>query len=88
MQGNAFFATMSATAGVPQLSLSEIISEAPLSKVASYIRKLTNGCTGEMLDAALKMLAPVGNKEELSIRINSFPPLIHGLHRLAGCECV
>lgn len=75
MQGNAFFATMSATAGVPQLSLSEIISEAPLSKVASYIRKLTNGCTGEMLDAALKMLAPVGNKEELSIRINSFPPL-------------
>lgn len=75
MQGNAFFATVSSTAGVPQLSLAEIISEAPLSKVASYIRKLTNGCTGEMLDAALKMLAPVGNKEELSIRINSFPPL-------------
>ncbi|SPO01626.1 related to Tri201 - trichothecene 3-O-acetyltransferase [Cephalotrichum gorgonifer] len=74
MQGNAFFATMSAMAAVPQLSLAEIVSEAPFPRLAYYIRQLTNGCTGEMLNGALAMLAPIRNKADLSVRVNSFPP--------------
>lgn len=75
MQGNSFFAPMSALAAVPQLTTAEIISGAPLSKVAGYVRKMTDGCNGEMLDAALKTLAPIRNKAEVSIRVNSFPPM-------------
>lgn len=75
MQGNLFFATMSAMAAVPQLTTAEIISEAPLSKLASYTRQMTDGVTGEMLDGALQMLAPIRNKADLSVRVNSFPPM-------------
>ncbi|KAF9872898.1 hypothetical protein CkaCkLH20_09761 [Colletotrichum karsti] len=75
MQGNTFFATMSAAAAVPQLTVAEIVSEAPLTKLASYVRQMTNGVTQEMLFGALDSLAPIRNKQDLAIRINSFPPM-------------
>ncbi|KAL0940390.1 acyl transferase [Colletotrichum truncatum] len=75
MQGNLFFATMSALSTVPQLTTAEIVSEAPLSKLASYTRQMTNGVTSEMLAGALQMLAPIDNKHDLSVRVNSFPPM-------------
>lgn len=74
MQGNLFFATVSTMSPMPQLSLAEIISEAPLSKLASYTRQMTNSVTGEMLAGALQMLAPIRNKADLSVKVNSFPP--------------
>ncbi|RYP50576.1 hypothetical protein DL769_010933 [Monosporascus sp. CRB-8-3] len=75
MQGNLFFATMSAMSAVPQPTSAEIISEAPLFKLASYTRQMTNGVTADILAGALQMLAPIRNKPALSIRVNSFPPM-------------
>lgn len=75
MQGNLFFATLSAMSAVPQMTSAEIVSEAPLSTLASYTRKMTDGVTGEMLAGALQMLAPIRNKQGLSVRVNSFPPM-------------
>ncbi|OIW24594.1 hypothetical protein CONLIGDRAFT_685556 [Coniochaeta ligniaria NRRL 30616] len=75
MQGNLFLATISTMSAIPALTTAEIISEAPLSKLASYIRQMTTSVTGDMLSAALQMLAPVGNKKDLSVRVNSFPPM-------------
>ncbi|KAK1564160.1 acyltransferase [Colletotrichum navitas] len=75
MQGNVFFAAVSATAPVPQLTVSEIVSEAPLSKLAAYARRMTDSVTGEALAGALRALAPIRNKADLSIRVDSFPPM-------------
>ncbi|KZL80110.1 acyl transferase [Colletotrichum incanum] len=75
MQGNLFFATMSTMSPILQLTVTEIVSEAPLSKLASYTCQMTNDVTGEMLASTLQMLAPIRNKEDLSIRVNSFPPM-------------
>ncbi|KAK1990084.1 hypothetical protein LX36DRAFT_440245 [Colletotrichum falcatum] len=76
MQGNVFFAAVSATASsVPQLTVARVVSEARLSELAAYTRRMTDGVTGELLAAALRALAPVRNKAELSIRVSSFPPM-------------
>ncbi|KAE9582304.1 Acyltransferase easC [Colletotrichum fructicola] len=75
MQGNQFFATLSTLSPIPQLTAAEIISDAPLFKLASYIRQMTNGVTEDLLEGALQMLAPIRNKADLSVRVNSFPPM-------------
>ena len=75
MQGNMFFAALSAISPVPQLTSAEIISTAPLWKLAKYTRQMTDGVTEPLLTMALGMLAPVRNKKDLSVRVNSFPPM-------------
>lgn len=75
IQGNLFFATMSTLSAIPQLTHAEIVSEAPLSKLAAYTRQMTDGVTPELLAGALQMLAPIRNKPDLSVRVNSFPPM-------------
>lgn len=75
IQGNVFFATMSSMYPIPQFTMAEIISDVPLPKLASYIRQMTNGVNGELLGAAMQMLAPIRNKHDLSVRVNSFPPM-------------
>ncbi|KAK3370517.1 hypothetical protein B0H63DRAFT_402672 [Podospora didyma] len=73
---NLFWAAVSATHPSPApLTVQEIISSAPLTKLASYIRSLTNSIDQAGLDAALAMLAPVRDKTSLFTRVNSFPPL-------------
>lgn len=75
MQGNLFFAAISTMSAEPALTAAEIISDAPLSKLASYVRRMTDSVTGDVLSAALQMLAPVRNKKDLSVRVDSFPPM-------------
>ncbi|KAK2009013.1 hypothetical protein LZ32DRAFT_591007 [Colletotrichum eremochloae] len=75
MQGNLFFAALSAMAPVPQLTVAEVVSKAPLSKLAAYTRQMTDTMTGELLARALQTVAPIRNKWDLSIRVNSFPPM-------------
>ncbi|KAL2686852.1 hypothetical protein Neosp_004394 [[Neocosmospora] mangrovei] len=75
MQGNLFFAPMSTMSSIPQLTSAEIISEAPLSKLASYSRQMTDSVTSEMLAGVMQMLAPIRNKPDLSVRVNSFAPM-------------
>jgi len=73
-QCNIFFAALS-TMHQNQLTAGEIISELPLSRLAAYIRMLTNNTTQEGLEKALEMVAPIRDKASLFIRINSFPPM-------------
>ncbi|OJJ04313.1 hypothetical protein ASPVEDRAFT_136175 [Aspergillus versicolor CBS 583.65] len=75
MQGNVVFVAMSTSNPTPQLTVEEVISEAPLSKLAWYIRQLTNGVTEENLDIALSAIAPVRDKTALFLRTDSFPPM-------------
>lgn len=53
--------------GLPQLTSAEIISEAPLSKLALYIRQLTNGATQEALDQALEGVVYVRDRSSLAL---------------------
>ncbi|KAB5513433.1 transferase family-domain-containing protein [Coniochaeta sp. 2T2.1] len=74
-QGNVFFAALSAMSAVPALTAGDVVDGLPLSGVAAYVRRMTDSVTGEMLGGALAMVAPVRNKKDLSVRVNSFPLL-------------
>lgn len=74
IQHNVMYAALSNTAPVPQLTVDEIL-HAPLSKVASYIRQMTNSVTQENLDKTLDVVATVRDKTSLNIRIDSHPPM-------------
>ncbi|KPM43173.1 hypothetical protein AK830_g3391 [Neonectria ditissima] len=75
IQGNVVFVALSEQSAVPKLTAEEVISEAPLSKLAWYIRQLTNGVTQESLDATLSAIAPIRDKTTLFLRTDSFPPM-------------
>lgn len=75
VQGNVMSAALSSSASVTQPTVAEVISEWPLSKVATYVRQLTNSVTQEALDGMLDMVAMVRDKTALNIRINSHPPM-------------
>ncbi|KAI1384385.1 uncharacterized protein F4822DRAFT_414984 [Hypoxylon trugodes] len=75
IQGNVVYVPLSMTSAVPQFTTAEVISEAPLSKLAWYNRQLTNSSTEENLDAMLNMIAAVRDKTTLFLRMDSFPPL-------------
>jgi hypothetical protein len=74
IQHNVMFAALSNTSPVPQLTADEIL-HAPLSKLASYIRQMTDSVTQENLDKTLDMVAMVRDKTSLNIRIDSHPPM-------------
>ncbi|KAL6878974.1 transferase family domain-containing protein [Trichoderma novae-zelandiae] len=75
IRGNVMFAALSTTAPVEPPTVAEIISEWPLSKLAQYIRGLTNSITQESLDKTLEMVATIKDKTTLNIRIDSLPPM-------------
>ncbi|KAK3308439.1 uncharacterized protein B0T15DRAFT_107983 [Chaetomium strumarium] len=76
IQGNVVMVALGPqTPSLPQLTAEEVISEAPLAKLAWYIRQLTNTATQETMAATLHAIAPVRNKTDLFLRIDSFPPL-------------
>lgn len=74
MQWNNFFAVGSFASTVPTLTRAQVLSEAPLSQLASYTRQMTNSATGELVAATLQTLAPIRNKQDLCVRVGSFPP--------------
>ncbi|KAL4771723.1 hypothetical protein BDW60DRAFT_207789 [Aspergillus nidulans var. acristatus] len=75
IQGNVVFVALSTQNPTPQLTVEEVISTAPLSKLAWYIRQLTNSVTEESLDTALSGIAPIRDKTALFLRTDSFPPM-------------
>ncbi|RYP42208.1 hypothetical protein DL767_000372 [Monosporascus sp. MG133] len=75
IQGNLVFLASSKDSPVPQLTAEEVISKAPLMKLAWYIRQLTNSATQENLDIALSAIAPIRDKTSLFSRVDSFPPM-------------
>ncbi|RFU29700.1 hypothetical protein B7463_g6646, partial [Scytalidium lignicola] len=74
-QGNSQVDIKSTMSTIPQLTLAEVISEAPLSKIASYTRQLTDSVTADLVAAMLQEHAHVRNKHDLSINLASFPPM-------------
>ncbi|PKK41940.1 hypothetical protein CI102_13020 [Trichoderma harzianum] len=75
IRGNVMFAALSTTAPVEQPTVAEVISEWPLSKIAQYVRQMTDSVTQEALDKTLDMVATVRDKTSLNIRIDSLPPM-------------
>lgn len=75
IQGNVVWVAISTQSPVPQLTVEEVISEAPLSKLARYIRQLTNGINQDTIASALVAMAPIRDKTGLFLRIDSFPPM-------------
>ncbi|KAL4999860.1 hypothetical protein BDV10DRAFT_200515 [Aspergillus recurvatus] len=75
MQGNVVCVALSSQNPTPQPTVEEVISTAPLSKLAWYIRQLTNSIAEESLDTALSAIAPVRDKTALFLRTDSFPPM-------------
>lgn len=74
-QGNSQVDIKSTTSTIPQLTLAEVISEAPLSKIARYTRQLIDSVTTDLVASMLQEHANVRNKHDLSINLASFPPL-------------
>ena len=58
-----------------QLTLAEVISEAPLSRVAAFVRQITNNMTQDTLEATIAKVAPVRDKSNLHFRLDSLPPM-------------
>ncbi|KAM0523263.1 hypothetical protein ACHAPE_001758 [Trichoderma viride] len=75
IRGNVMFAALSPTALVEQPTVAELISEWPLSRVARYVRQMTDSVTQESLDKTLEMVAIVCDKTSLNIRPDSLPPM-------------
>ncbi|KAF5667310.1 acyl transferase [Fusarium heterosporum] len=75
IQGNLQMDITSEMSEVPQLTLAEIISDAPLSKLAMYTRQVTESVNLETITAVLKKVASVRNKQDLSINVDSFQPM-------------
>lgn len=75
IQHNVVAVALSTQAPVPQLTAAEIISDAPLSKPAWFIRQLTTSTTQKSLDKTLDAVAPVRDKSTLFLRCDSFAPM-------------
>ena len=74
IQHNVMFAARSDTARVSPLTVEEVLN-APLWRVAGYIRRLTDSVTQEDLNRTLDEVAAVRDKTGLNIRIDSYPPM-------------
>ncbi|OTA55459.1 hypothetical protein K449DRAFT_408814 [Hypoxylon sp. EC38] len=75
IQHNVISVGTTETTPIAPPTVAEVVSEWPLSRLASYIRKITDSVTQEGLDQALEYAATVRNKTGLSIRIDSKPPM-------------
>jgi hypothetical protein len=74
-QGNSQVDIRSTSSTMPQLTLAEVISEAPLCEIASFTRQLTDSVTTSFVVNLLQEHARVRNKHDLSINLASFPPM-------------
>ena len=93
IQHNVVAVALSTQAPVQQLTTAEIISDAPLSKLAWFIRQLTTSTTQESLDKTLDAVAPVRDtaaavRDELVLERGEVVPLTHAtyghIHGLYG----
>ncbi|KAI4869226.1 hypothetical protein F4820DRAFT_45233 [Hypoxylon rubiginosum] len=75
IQGNVVAVAMGSQSPTPQLTAEEVIWKAPLSKLAWYIRQLTNSVTQESVDVVLSAIAPIRDKSALFLRTDSLPPM-------------
>jgi len=76
-QGNLVLGALSSlTPSLPPLTAAEVISPTvPLSKLAWYIRQLTNSVTQQSVEAMLDTLHRIRDKTTLFLRTDSLPPM-------------
>ncbi|KAF6828965.1 acyl transferase [Colletotrichum plurivorum] len=75
MMRNVVAGAFSDTAPVPPLTVADVVSDAPLSRLAGYIRSLTESCDEEHLDRLIGFIAPVKDKRTISLRVDAHPPM-------------
>ena len=75
VQYNILGVALSSQSPVPQLTAAEIILDAPLTKLAWFIRQMTDSTTQESLKKMLEDIAPVRDKSGHYLRCDSFPPM-------------
>jgi hypothetical protein len=73
-QGNLLCAGISRRQPSP-LTVGEVISEVPLSRIATYIRQITSSVDERLLQGVLATMAPVKDKSTVYLRLDSLPPL-------------
>lgn len=73
-QANALAAGLSIQQGLP-LTLSEVISDAPMSRVASFIRAITNSVGQHSIEEVMTRIAPIRIKAGLDMPLDSLPPM-------------
>ncbi|KAK1621899.1 transferase [Colletotrichum phormii] len=75
MMRNVVAGAFSDTASVPALTVADVISDAPLSKLAGYIRALTKSCNEKHLERLIDFIAPIRDKRTISLRVDAHPPM-------------
>ncbi|KAG7044270.1 hypothetical protein JMJ77_0012085 [Colletotrichum scovillei] len=75
-QGNVIAVAIASrsTHVVPQFTIKEVVEDAPFTKLAWYIRQLTNSITPPTIDAMLSGIAHIRNKLTLYAGSDVFPP--------------
>lgn len=74
LQGNNFCIPNSTQAPVQQPTVSELISEWPFTRLAQYVRQMTDTATEEALDQALEKIAMTRDKTEVCGRPTRLQP--------------
>lgn len=72
---NIIAGAFSDTAPVPPLTAGQVISDAPLSSLAVYIRRLTASCHEQHFHGMLDLIAAVRDKRALALSPDAHPPM-------------
>lgn len=75
MLRNVIAVASSDNVAIPPLSVKQVVSEASLSDLAVYLRKLNNNCTEEHLERLIDVIAPIRDKRSVSLRADAHPPM-------------
>lgn len=75
LRGNVMFCALSTNSAVEQPTLAQVASEWSISRLATYVRQMTDSVTPEALDAALEMVNIVSNKADLCLSVDGTPPM-------------
>lgn len=77
MMRNVVCGAFGDSAPVRQPTVAEVIGleTYPLSKLARYIRKLTDSCTEDHMERLIDMIAPIRDKRSISLRVDALPPM-------------
>ncbi|KAI1337554.1 transferase family-domain-containing protein [Xylariaceae sp. FL0016] len=75
MMRNIVAGAFSDSAPVPPPTTAEVISEAPLPRLAGYVRALTESCTEAHLGRLIDLIAPVRDKRSVSLVVDAHPPM-------------
>lgn len=86
IQRNVIGVALSSQAPVKQLTVAEITTDLPLSKLACFIQHFTISITQESLVKTIEDAAPVRDKSGLVMSCDSFPPMCDSITDWRGAD--